>query len=232
MNKSLTETISQSLCAYLVSMLTSSIATRSTLPLLLSFVQTVSPNPILCISGWNLIWITDCPHSILQLSLSDLCVHKRSFVFTECALVSMVMPLRYAYAKNNRNSNLFRLVKQRQTCRKLEYAALFRAAVSAIFLSFFFFSFFFFFLSLLLSKHKEVRVLAVYCFFPLDLHFAMTQACFCKDVQHVFCKNIWRVYVLHGVRTWKSNAKSDLTIQTETDFQKCDLNRIPNHIRM
>ncbi len=158
MNKSLTETISQSLCAYLVSMLTSSIATRSTLPLLLSFVQTVSPNPILCISGWNLIWITDCPHSILQLSLSDLCVHKRSFVFTECALVSMVMSLRYAYAKNNSNSNtvcntdvlplrlrcsiIFRLVKQRQTCRKLEYAALFRAAVSAIFLFIFFYLFF------------------------------------------------------------------------------------------
>ncbi len=70
------------------------------------FVQTVSPNPILCISGWNLIWITDCPHSISQLSISDLCVHKRSFVFTECALVSMVMPLHcYVYAKNNSNSN-------------------------------------------------------------------------------------------------------------------------------
>ncbi len=91
---------------------------------------------------------------------------------------------------------------------------------------------FFFFLSPLLSKYKEVRVLGVYCFFPLDLHFATTQACFCKDVQHVFRKNVWRVYVLRGVRTWKSNAKSDLTVQTETDFQKCDLNRIPNHIRM
>ncbi len=85
----------------------------------------------------------------------------------------MVMPLRcYAYAKNNSNNNtvcntdvlpswlrcsvIFRLVRQRQTCRKLEYAALFRAAVSAIFLLF---------LSPLLSKHKEVRVLAVYCFF-------------------------------------------------------------------
>ncbi len=152
----------------------------------------------------------------------------------------MVMPLRcYAYAKNNSNSNtvcntdvlpsrlrcsvIFCLVRQRQICRKLEYAALFRAAVSAVFL---------FFLSPLLSKYKEVRVLAVYCFFQLDLHFATTQACFCKDVQHVFRKNVWRVYVLRGVRTWKSNAKSDLTVQTEMDFQKCDLNRIPNHIRM
>ncbi len=175
----------------------------------ISLVQTVSPNPILCISGWNLIWITDCPHSISQLSISDLCVHKRFFVFTECALVSMVMPLRcYAYAKNNSNSNtvcntdvlpsrlrcsiIFRLVRQWQTCRKLEYAALFRAAISAIFL------FFFWSPLTLLSKHKEVRVLAVYCFFPLDLHFATTQACFCKDVQHVFCKNVWRVYVAWG----------------------------------
>ncbi len=55
-----------------------------------SLVQTVSPNPILCISGWNPIWITDCPHSILQLFISNLCVHEGSFVLTECALVSMV----------------------------------------------------------------------------------------------------------------------------------------------
>ncbi len=48
---------------------------------------------------------TDCLHSVSQLCISYLCVHKRSFVFTECALVSMVMPLRcYAYAKNNSNS--------------------------------------------------------------------------------------------------------------------------------
>ncbi len=88
----------------------------------------------------------NCPYPI--------CVHKRSFVFTECALVSMVMPLCcYAYAKNNSNSNtdvlpsrlrcsiIFRLVRQRQTCRKLEYAALFHAAVSAILFFFCFFVF-------------------------------------------------------------------------------------------
>ncbi len=208
----------------------------------ISFVQTVSPNPILCISGWNLIWITDCPHSILQLFISDLCVHKRFLVFTECALVSMVMPLRYAYAKNTSNSNtvcntdvvlplrlrcsiIFRLVRQLQKCRKLECVALFRAADLRYFA-------FFLLLSPLLSKHKEVRILAVYCFIPLDLHFATTQACFCRDVQHVFCKNVWRIYVLRGVRTWKSYAKSDLTVQTKSDFQKCDLNMIANHIRM
>lgn len=92
--------------------------------------------------------------------------------------------------------------------------------------------FFFFVSTTFKHKYKEVRILAVYCFFPLDLHFATTQACFCKDVKEVFWKNVWRVYVLRGVRTWKSYAKSDLTGQTETDFQKCDLNRIPNHIWM
>ncbi len=45
-----------------------------------SLVQTVSPNPILCISGWNLILITDCARSISQLFISDLCIHKCSFL--------------------------------------------------------------------------------------------------------------------------------------------------------
>ncbi len=65
----------------------------------------------------------------------------------------------------------------------------------------YFFYFLFFLLSPLLSKHKEVRVLAVYWFFfPLDLHFATTQACFCKDVQHVFCKtsDVFTFYVAWG----------------------------------
>ncbi len=118
-----------------------------------SLVQTVSPNPILCISGWNLIWITDFPHSVSQLFISDLCVHRCSFIFTECELVSIVMPLRcYAYAKSNsnvvcnsdvvlRHDNMlpsqlrciiiFHLMRQRQKCKKLECAALFCAAVSA-----------------------------------------------------------------------------------------------------
>ncbi len=56
------------------------------------------------------------------------------------------------------------------------------------------------FLSPLLSTHKEVRILAVYLFILLDLHFATTQACFCRDVQHVFCKNVWCFYVSRGVR--------------------------------
>ncbi len=136
----------------------------------------------------------------------------------------------YAYAKKLSYRHgctvvlYFVFSRQWQKRRKLECAALFRAAVSATLL--------FFFLYPLLSKHKEVRILAVYCFFLLDLHFATTQACFCKDVQHVFCKNIWRVYILRGVRTWKSYTISVLTSQTETDFKKCDLNRIPDHIRM
>ncbi len=126
----------------------------------LSFVQTVSPNPILCISGWNLIWITDCPHSISQLFISDLCVHTRFLFFTECALVSMVMPLRCnAYAKNNSNSNtvcntdvvlpsrlrcsiIFRLVRQRQKRSKLECVAYSMLQTSATLLFFLFFIFF------------------------------------------------------------------------------------------
>ncbi len=83
----------------------------------------------------------------------------------------------YAYAKNNSNSNkvcntdvalpsrlccciIFRLVRQRQKCRKLVIVALFRAADLRYFA---------FFLSPLLSKHKEVRILAVYWFIPLYL---------------------------------------------------------------
>ncbi len=174
-----------------------------------SFVQTVSPNPILCISGWNRIWITDCPHSISQLFISDLCVHNRSFVFTECALVSMVMPLRcYAYAKNNSNSNtvcntdvvlpsrlrcsiIFRLVRQRQKCRKL------CGFIPCCRLRYFPF---FFFLSPLLSKHKEVRVLAVYCFFPLDLHFARHKLVFAKMFSMFSAKtsDVFMFYVAWG----------------------------------
>ncbi len=43
--------------------------------------------------------------------------------------------------------------------------------------------------------------------------------------------SIWCVYVLHTARKshWQKNCtKSDLSGQTETDFQKCDLNRISN----
>ncbi len=168
-----------------------------------SLVQTVSPNPILCISGWNLIWITDFPHSVSQLFISDLCVHKHSFVFTECELVSIVMPLRcYVYAKSNSNSNavcnadvvlrhdnmlpsqlcciiIVRLVRQRQKRKKLECAALFRAAVSATF-----------------KTQRGMCTSSIMCF-PLDLHFATPQACICKDVQHVFCKSVWRVYLFY-----------------------------------
>ncbi len=81
--------------------------------------------------------------------------------------------------------------------------------------------------SLLVSKLKEVRILAVYYFSSwLALHLTSTQACFCKDIQHVFYKNLWCVYVLRGVRMWKSYAKSDLTGQTQIDFQKCSLKQI------
>ncbi len=119
------------------------------------------PKSDLCISGWNMIWITDCPHSILQLFISDLWVHKR-FVsppfFTECALVSMVMPLPcYAYAKTTVTAIQIAIqMSFHRGCAVVLYfvlwgsgrnagscAALFRAAVSTIFL---------FFCLLLLSK--------------------------------------------------------------------------------
>ncbi len=66
---------------------------------------------------------SDCPRSILQLFISDLCVHKRSIVFTEYAYdmnITMVMPLPcYAYAKNNSNSNAdVPAVKTIESCPK------------------------------------------------------------------------------------------------------------------
>ncbi len=71
------------------------------------------------------------------------------------------------------------------------------------------------------AKHKEVRILAVYCFIPLALRndtslflFSMFSA-----------KNFWRVYVFTWREDVKNYAKFDLTVQTKSDFQKCDLNR-------
>ncbi len=75
-----------------------------------------------------------------------------------------------------------------------------------------------------------LNILLNFVFFPLDLHFATTQACFCKDIKHVFYKNLWHVYVLRHKTTWKIYAKSDLTRQTKTDFQEC--NRNPNHMNV
>ncbi len=51
-------------------------------------------------------------------------------------------------------SIIFRLVRQRQKRRKLEFEALFCADVSTTLLFF-----------IVFSKHKKVRILAVYCFF-------------------------------------------------------------------
>ncbi len=64
------------------------------------------------------------------------------------------------------------------------------------------------------------------------LAFRNDTSLFLQRCSACFLQNVWRFYVLRGVRTWKSYAKSDLTVQTKSDFQKCDLNRIPNHIRM
>ncbi len=79
---------------------------------------------------------------------------------------------------------------------------------------------------------SKLNIPAVYCLclFPLDMHFATTQACFCKDIKHVFYKNLWHVYVLRHKTTWKIYAKSYLTSQTKTDFQEC--NRNPKHMNV
>ncbi len=157
------------------------------------------------------------------------------FRFTECALVSMAMPLRcYAYTKNNNNSNTVcktDVVLQHdyvavtqfyissyeawQKYRKLECAILFRPAISTGFKA---------------QRGAYTSSILSLSFFPLDLHFATTQACFCKDIKHVFYKNLWHVYVLRHKTTWKIYAKSDLTRQTKTDFQEC--NRNPNHMNV
>lgn len=39
------------------------------------------PNPIICVSGWNMMYIIGCRHSALQLFKSDLRVPRRSFFF-------------------------------------------------------------------------------------------------------------------------------------------------------
>ncbi len=109
-------------------------------------------------------------------------VDKRSFVFTECALVPMVMPLPcYAYAKNNSNSNticntdvlpsrlcciiIFRLVRQRQKCRKL------CGFIPCCSLRYFPFFFFFFFLSATFKTQRGACTSGI-LFFPawLALH--------------------------------------------------------------
>ncbi len=121
----------------------------------------------------------------------------------------MVMPLRcYAYAKNNSNSNtdcntdivlpswlrcsiIFRLVRQRQKTQE---------AWICCFIPCCRLRFFLFFLSPLLSKHKEVCILAVYCFFPLNLHFAMTQLVSAKMFSMFSAKtsDVFMFYVAWG----------------------------------
>ncbi len=95
------------------------------------------------------------------------------------------------------------LTRQQQKRRKLECADLFHADYPS-----------------LVSKLQEVGRPAVHCHFPLDLHFATTQPCFCKDFKHVFYKPH---YVVWGSDKQKSYTKSDLNGQTGTDFQISDL---------
>ncbi len=97
------------------------------------------------------------------------------------------------------------LTRQQQKRRKLECADLFHADY------------------LRWSQNSKRGRPAVHCHFPLDLHFATTQPCFCKDFKHVFYKPH---YVVWGSDKQKSYTKSDLNGQTGTDFQISDLNFI------
>ncbi len=152
-------------------------------------------------------------------------VHIR-FVFMECALVSMAMLLRcYAYAKTTITAIqfaiqmlsrwiIFHLLRQRQKRRKLECATLFHVAFSVAF--------------------KTQRGAYTSCILTFLAWFAgrnntslfLQRRLLCFQQKHLTCLCFtWRENV-------KNYAKSDLTGQTETDFQECDLNSIPNHIWM
>ncbi len=104
-----------------------------------------------------------------------------SFILLLAFVSIAIMLCWYGYANKNNNSNsvsntdvvlqhdnmlpshwiVLHFMRQRQKRRKLECVALFHAVVCRS---------------------------AVYCHFPLDLHFATTQPCFCKDILHVFYK--------------------------------------------
>ncbi len=141
----------------------------------------------------------------------------------------MVMLLRcYPYAKNNVTAIQFaiQMFSYRRGCAALYFSScevveemqeIWMCGFILCCRLCYFASFFFFFWSPLLSKHKEVCTLAVDA-----IVFYAWLACSC----------VWHILILRGVRTWKSYAKSDLTGHTETDFQKCDLNWIPSHIRI
>ncbi len=111
----------------------------------------------------------------------SLCIPWCSFVLLLAFVSIAIMLCCYGYANKNNNSNsvsntdvvlqhdnmlpshwiILHFMRQRQKRRKLECVALFHAVVCRS---------------------------AVYCHFPLDLHFATTQPCFCKDILHVFYK--------------------------------------------
>jgi len=57
-----------------------------------------------------------------------------------------------------------------------------------------------------------------------------TTPCFFSDFQHVSYNNVWRLRFPSWREKFTNHAKSDQSSQTEMDFQKCDLNRISNHI--
>ncbi len=93
------------------------------------------------------------------------------------------------------------------------------------------FFFFLFFVSATFKTQRGACTSGI-LFFPAWLALRNDTSLFLQRCSACFLQKRLTCLRLRGVRTWKSNAKSDLTVQTETDFQKCDLNRITNHIRM
>ncbi len=145
----------------------------------------------------------------------------------------MIMPLLcYAYAKNNSNSNtvcntdvvlpsrlrccfIFRLVRQRQKRGKLECVALFSAADLR---------YLFFFCLHYFQNTKRCGISSYSAWLALrndkSLFLQRCSACFLQK-RLMFLRFTWCEDV-------KNYVKSDLTVQTLSDFQKCDLNRTPN----
>ncbi len=120
----------------------------------------------------------------------------------------------YAYAKNNSNSNTFcntDVALPSQLCCCILYfvffvSATFKTQRGAYTSSILFYSAW-------LALRNNTSLFLQRC-----------SACFLQK-RLTYLRFAWREAV-------KNYTKSDLTVQTKSDFQKCDLNRIPIHIRM
>ncbi len=162
-------------------------------------------------------WYRNCSDMIW------LCIPWCSFVLL-LALVSVAMMLCwYGYANKNNNSKLVIQMLSYSTTTCCHRTGLYYILWGS-------------------SRNVEswnVRLYSV--LLSVDQQYIVIFRLTCTSQQHnlvsartfsMFSTNsIWCVYVLHTARKshWPKNCtKSDLSGQTETDFQKCDLNRISN----